>query len=517
MDRRQKLESPKNEKVSQMKKAFLWTMLALAILCACSRTEERSVNAAPAAAAANPDADFDLERFVGSRYYGVYLGGKRCGRSVMKLEKLQYNDKPAYRTSMEMELNIAVMGASHTMNVVESTTFYAAGQMAECLSSLGAAGSFHGVVQGDQIKLTSNLGGAKTERMLPAPTNTLADETAVLRLITGGPAVGDSVDCPTFDATHGRTLKATATVTAAKKIPYNGIPTDVYEVSVSIPEMALNSPMLVGSDAEVLRIELPVGTMKLIMRREDEEEAKNSSLKFVEVLGASMIRPKGKMPDLSKAQSLRLQLTGITDQECIINDSRQSYTKTDAGYELLAQKDTLPEEPARIPIKEAGVQEFLKATHFYQCDHPDIVAQAKEIVGDETDAYKASFMICHWVFGNVKKKGTATISNALETLNTMEGDCGEHAALFVGLCRAVGLPARVATGLAYASPYRAFGGHAWCEVYVGKWISVDPTFGQPLADPGHIKVVAGDGDIDSYRMLGAISKLKITVLPPKEE
>src|SRR5687767_15407920 len=53
--------------------------------------------------------------------------------------------------------------------------------------------------------------------------------------------------------------------------------------------------------------------------------------------------------------------------------------------------------------------------------------------------------------------------------------------------RAAGVPARAAAGLAHLGG--KFYYHAWPEVFVGKWIAVDPTFGQFPADAAHLRFV----------------------------
>ena len=151
----------------------------------------------------------------------------------------------------------------------------------------------------------------------------------------------------------------------------------------------------------------------------------------------------------------------------------------------------------------------------YQSKHPDIVKKAREIVGEMKDSARVAQAICLWVFTNLDKRGIAAYSNSLETLKSMKGDCSEHAALFVGLCRAVGLPARVANGIAYANSIGGFGGHAWAEVYVGKWISVDPTFGEPIAGPLRIKL-AGEGFLQNVRMMKLIGEMKIEFVPDEQ-
>ena len=41
----------------------------------------------------------------------------------------------------------------------------------------------------------------------------------------------------------------------------------------------------------------------------------------------------------------------------------------------------------------------------------------------------------------------ARLSNSLDVLETLEGDCTEHSMLFIGLARALGLPAKEIAGL----------------------------------------------------------------------
>ncbi len=69
------------------------------------------------------------------------------------------------------------------------------------------------------------------------------------------------------------------------------------------------------------------------------------------------------------------------------------------------------------------------------------------------------------------------------------GDCTEHAALYVAMARHAGIPAREASGLMWVAPLGAFGGHAWAEVALdGRWVPVDPTWGQVPADATHIRL-----------------------------
>jgi transglutaminase-like putative cysteine protease len=93
-------------------------------------------------------------------------------------------------------------------------------------------------------------------------------------------------------------------------------------------------------------------------------------------------------------------------------------------------------------------------------------------------------------------------------LRQKAGDCNEHAALFAALARAAGIPARIQAGIIYQEG--KFFYHAWNQVYLGSWISVDSTLNQLPADATHIRLVEGDLDrqLDLVRVIG---RLKVQV------
>ncbi|MBI2533355.1 MAG: transglutaminase domain-containing protein, partial [Deltaproteobacteria bacterium] len=80
---------------------------------------------------------------------------------------------------------------------------------------------------------------------------------------------------------------------------------------------------------------------------------------------------------------------------------------------------------------------------------------------------------------------------------------------FNALARAAGIPARTAVGVVYLRD--AFYYHAWSEVWLGEWISLDSVLNQFPADVTHVKFLEGDIDrqIDILQLIG---NLKIEVL-----
>ena len=83
------------------------------------------------------------------------------------------------------------------------------------------------------------------------------------------------------------------------------------------------------------------------------------------------------------------------------------------------------------------------------------------------------------------------------------------------MCRAVGIPARVVTGIVYVSELAArkdvFCPHAWTEVFIDdKWIGLDATKQQGGFSPYHIAMATGNGDpFDFSAMTTTLGYFKI--------
>ncbi|MBO0801289.1 MAG: transglutaminase domain-containing protein, partial [Blastocatellia bacterium] len=130
---------------------------------------------------------------------------------------------------------------------------------------------------------------------------------------------------------------------------------------------------------------------------------------------------------------------------------------------------------------------------------PRVVALARQIAGTDKDGRSVARKIGEWTYRNLKWKKVE--SDTVETLASREADCLEHSELYVALARALGLPARVVTGAALSGG--SFGAHAWVEVYLGKWVEIDPTWGlMDHVDATHLRF---DGDaFVSYAMLNQL-------------
>jgi transglutaminase-like putative cysteine protease len=147
---------------------------------------------------------------------------------------------------------------------------------------------------------------------------------------------------------------------------------------------------------------------------------------------------------------------------------------------------------------------YLGAEPLLEAGNPEIVALASRLRGTSTDPGVVAERINAWVYDSLRKEITVGVPSALGTLRARRGDCNEHAQLYVALARAAGIPARVAAGLAYLDG--KFYYHAWPEVWLERWVAVDPTFGQFPADASHLRFTIGGlgRQAELLRLMGAL-------------
>jgi len=145
-----------------------------------------------------------------------------------------------------------------------------------------------------------------------------------------------------------------------------------------------------------------------------------------------------------------------------------------------------------------------------QADNPEIRKLTKEIIGDTPQPLAQIKLLATWVYQNLEKRPVLGLPDALTTLQSKQGDCNEHAALFAALARAARVPTRIATGVTFHK--EAFYYHAWNEVCLdNRWISIDTTTNQFPADLTHLRFIVGEMQ-EQVRLGGLLGTLGIEPL-----
>ncbi len=261
----------------------------------------------------------------------------------------------------------------------------------------------------------------------------------------------------------------------------------------------------VDGQGRTLKEESPAG---LSLLRQSSEEAKNLPSRGVslDIVAQTAIPVATPIPDALAKQAIRLRLSGIHLGNFQLTGGRQRLD----GDRLEIHREELRQVSAyKIPIKQARLQSYLQPTPFLQSDHPSIRALSAQILHGETNALRAALKIKDWVYKEIAKEPTVSIPNALEVLRTKKGDCNEHTVLFNALARAAGIPAKTVVGVVYLRG--AFYYHAWSEIWLGDWVSLDSALNQFPADVTHVKFLEGEIDrqIDILQLIG---NLRIEVL-----
>jgi transglutaminase-like putative cysteine protease len=154
-------------------------------------------------------------------------------------------------------------------------------------------------------------------------------------------------------------------------------------------------------------------------------------------------------------------------------------TPQDSGRTIEIVYDVVRLEKSAYPGDPAEARQHLQPERMIPSDPAVQAAAEKAVAGQDSDLRRARALYDH-VMDQMKYKKFGKgwgQGDAVFACNTLYGNCTDYHAYFIGLARAVGIPARFAIGAAIPSE-RNEGGtdgyHCWAEFYAeGKWWPVD--------------------------------------------
>ena len=239
--------------------------------------------------------------------------------------------------------------------------------------------------------------------------------------------------------------------------------------------------------------------LSMVTTKTDKETALGDTQE-VDVVLKTRILPSGKRPT-PRAKNFEAEVklpTGNIADAIMSNSHQKLEVNSENAGKLSIQVPTVAAEDCpNLPIRDAE-GEFLGASAYIQTDAPAIRAKTEEILDGEVNSWRAAEKLCEWVHTAIaEKKMSGGFGSSLTALESLSGDCTEHTVLFIALARAAGIPARICSGITFAKD--AFYYHFWPEVYVGRWVQMDPTLGQTIADANHIQL--GGSTVESDNLM----------------
>ncbi|MGC2423774.1 MAG: transglutaminase-like domain-containing protein [Nitrospirota bacterium] len=432
---------------------------------------------------------------------GMYLGKEKMGYAYLKAE-----DVPGgYDITEEMTAALTVLGTVQEVKIKTSSITdggYRVKSFHFSMVSGFADATIDGVVDGNTLRLKTGPGQSDSEAIKLKETPFLSSG-ADLYIQNQKLKAGDSMELPLFDPASLSLQQMKVNVESVEEMKEGEGLVPVYKVRESYS--GIDGTSWISPRLGTLKSSGPMGFTFL---KETKEQALNLKINAPpDITALTAVPAEGEVvADPRSVLFMKVKLEGADLSGMALDGGRQVFS----GGILSAEKEDLSGiKPAQFPVKGPGLDEFLKPQPFVQSDDPRIIKQAGEITGGEKDTLKAARKLLGWVYDNLRKYPSAGIPNAVEVLQNLSGDCNEHATLFMALARAAGIPARMDAGLVLMNG--KFYYHAWNEIYVGQWVTVDPTFGQFPADASHIRLAEGGPD-KQVELIKAVGKLKITVL-----
>ena len=200
----------------------------------------------------------------------------------------------------------------------------------------------------------------------------------------------------------------------------------------------------------------------------------------------------------------------------------QQVTPIDAHSARITVTAVRPDQPEKVASTTPPKPMDSAPNNMIQSDDPQVVKLAGQVATHTDDAWQVALALEKWVCEAIQKKNfTQGFATAADVARTLEGDCTEHAVLLAALCRARGIPTRVAVGLIYSEHDQGFAFHMWDQVWIrDRWIPIDGTLGLGGSDAAHItlgtsSLSTSEAETMILRVAKVLGQLELRILDVK--
>ena len=412
------------------------------------------------------------------RWYSVSLHGTDMGhyhaRGRMSRSGYRFDSELVFRLGMGPETRIVethVFGAQAPYPLVAAEHAYLSGDNSMRVRIARYAGRLAASVNGH----TTDLGWDYL----------LEDYLAVEMWLDQGPSVGAALDSQTIDFDR----------LSLKQESWRVI--DRTDTGYRLQNRVAS---IIETDADDVPVRLDLANL-FDMTREDaswQARAWRRTAPDVRTYDVAIDAPLDASRDLA-GLFLRVRAEGAID-----TSSWPMLRRNAAGDLLLeSRRDARRSaEPGELPALSA-------ATSAHPAADPTIRHLARRAVSGLTDPTRQVEALVHFVHGYIDYAEEDSPRTVPNILRDRRGDCTEFANLLTTMARALGLPARTVTGLAYDAEAGSFALHNWSEVAVdGRWLAVDPTWDQVPADAGHLRLP----DTPGLAVFGLLSEIEFELI-----
>ena len=435
-------------------------------------------------------------------YYALFLNGSRCGYAVVSRQI----DGDRVISTEKTHLNMERMGTSLVFDMEETAIETADGKplgfKSEQKMATMAMTEEGEILSDGTMKIVSINAGNRVETSQSYPQGALMFEGMSLLQKKHGLKNGTAYSADVFYPSMKQALKTSIEICDKKEIDLLGRTAELIEVKTEqvMPGAGtIKSVSYIDKNYKAQKAITPIAGMNIEMIACSESFAK-SDLETADIFANWILKSPKTIQGLKDIKKITYTLKPKnpgTDLSFPSTDHQKCKTLEDGTVQLTVS--IIPDnKDAQFPYKgnDPNILKFLEETSYIQSNHPDIISLAEKCTNGKKSAIDAALAIETFVSEYIEKKDLSVgYASALEVVKSRQGDCSEHALLVAALCRAVGIPSRVAIGFVYIGDI--FAGHAWTEAYIGdKWRGLDAAMkelGRGF-DAGRIALAVGNGD-----------------------
>lgn len=415
-----------------------------------------------------------------SEWMNIFLDGKKMGHTVYSIEN---QGAKGYTIKSSSNLNVVFGGLESEIHL-ENTAYMDTSFRLEAFNFWMLSDQYSTHVIGQKngsIMSLQFIQGEDTSRTEITVPEDLYTYTAIQPMVASkGILEGQTIKVPAYDAMSNEMADVTITHEGKEIIEIAGEKHLLNKLRIefkSIPSiMWLDDNGITYKEETIMGMMMERTTPELALAKSESGE--------VDLLNGFAVTPNFPISNTGGLKELKIELSGVSpDVLAGLTSARQQIVSTDPLVLSLTQLAT-PIDPTELDVN-------LQASDMVQSDHAQIKSKAKQILKGEEKAIAISHTLTKWVYNYLDKKPVASISGAVDILNTGVGDCTEHTTLYAALSRAAGVPTKIHIGLVYLQGRFLF--HAWPVVAIdGEWVDVDPSLNQFPADATHLALVEGD-------------------------
>ena len=422
------------------------------------------------------------------RWYEVFLGESKVGysHSTMKLEKGEVISKSTFVMSVRRA------GVLIEIKSMESTREMLSGEIISFSGKMEMAGvpvTKNGWVQGNEIVIKEKQFFRENETRHPLdPEGKMTWGLMKALRENNFKEKGREFETKVYSADFGMAspTKARIKTMGETEVSILGQNQKVFQTEISMATSVgkIKTQSWLDAWGFAVKTNMQLGGLPVEIKQSNEIEAKQSP-ESKEFLLNTLIYLKKEIPSNAQSVQFKMELTDGRLSKPLYQSELQKVTKLDDKNLIIEIKaEKWGENTIRREKKFKTAQEFKTANLMIDSDNP-LIRQLAQNAGKGSKniielSEKLFFFVQKYLIHKNFKVGFAS---ATETAKKREGDCTEHAVLLAALGRAMGIPTRVASGIAYLKSFKGkknvMGFHMWTEFHLrGKWMRLDSALGK---------------------------------------